>query len=112
MTSTAGAEGMAWTRPGEPRLGRLTALVGRGYFLIWTVVGAATFAAGVVVAPFAMQEAAWAHTVPLVVGLVVLAAGRFHLTGAKPHYLASCREAPMRSHRVGGRRGRRRVQPE
>ncbi len=84
MTSTAGAEGMAWTRPGEPRLSRL----------------------------IAMQEAAWAHTVPLVVGLVVLAAGRFHLTGAKPHYLASCREAPMRSHRVGGRRGRRRVQPE
>src|SRR6516165_12060734 len=34
-------------RTGETRLGRLTALVGVGYFFVWTAVGMAAFPLGV-----------------------------------------------------------------
>src|ERR1700726_2077688 len=34
-------------RPGETRLGPLTALVGVGYFFVWTVVGMAAFTMGI-----------------------------------------------------------------
>src|SRR5262249_43973241 len=33
-------------RPGAPRLGRLTALVGVGYFFVWTLFGLAAFPLG------------------------------------------------------------------
>ncbi len=42
-------------RPGETRLGRLTALVGVGYFFVWTVFGLAGFPLGVAVAAIEMQ---------------------------------------------------------
>src|SRR5258705_9799269 len=37
-------------RPGETRLGRLTALVGAGYFFVWTALGMAVFPLGVALA--------------------------------------------------------------
>src|SRR4030081_963364 len=37
-------------RTGETRLGRLTAVVGVGYFLVWTVLGMAAFPLGVALA--------------------------------------------------------------
>jgi predicted metal-binding membrane protein len=64
-------------------LGRLTALVGVGYFAVWTVCGMAAF-------PLAP---ALAHAVPIAVGAVVLMAGFFQLTAWKAHHLACCREA-------------------
>src|SRR6202022_2841512 len=83
-------------RTGETRLGRLTALVGVGYFLVWTVFGMAAFPLGVAVAAVEMQQPALARHVPIAVGVVVLMAGSLQLTAWKAHHLACCREAPRR----------------
>jgi len=79
---------------GEPRLGRLTALVGVTYFLVWTVVGAAAFPLGVALAAIEMRQPALARAVPVLVGLVVLIAGSVQLTAWKARHLACCRQAP------------------
>ena len=48
-------------RTGETRLGRLTALVGVGYFFVWTVFGMAAFPLGVALAAIEMQQPALAR---------------------------------------------------
>jgi predicted metal-binding membrane protein len=78
----------------EARLGRLTALVGAGYFSVWALFGIATFPVGVALAAVEMQLPALARAVPIAVGVVVLIAGAFQFTARKAHHLASCREAP------------------
>src|SRR5438093_1030932 len=67
-------------RTGETRLGRLTALVGVGYFFVWTVFGMAAFPLGVAVAAVEMQTPTLARAVPIAVGVVVLIAGSLQLT--------------------------------
>ena len=47
-------------RPGEARLGLLTALVGVGYFFVWTLFGMAAFPLGVALAAIEMQQPALA----------------------------------------------------
>jgi predicted metal-binding membrane protein len=81
---------------GGTRLGRLTAVVGLGYFFVWAVVGLAAFPLGVVLASVAMQQPALARAVPFLVGLVVLVAGVLQFSGWKARHLACCREAPGR----------------
>ena len=81
---------------GEMHLGRLTALVGAGYFAVWTAFGIAAFPLGVALAAIAMQEAALARAVPIAVGVVVVLAGAFQFTKWKAHHLACCREVPGR----------------
>src|SRR2546428_684797 len=83
-------------RTGEPRVGRLPALVGVGYFFVWTVFGMAAFPLGVALATIEMQQPALARAVPIVVGVVVLIAGCLQLTAWKARHLAFCREAPGR----------------
>jgi predicted metal-binding membrane protein len=90
----------AVARDGETRLGRLTALVGVGYFFVWTVFGMAAFALGVAVAAVEMQQPALARAVPIAVGAVVLIAGALQFTAWKAHHLACCREAPGRRRRL------------
>jgi len=80
-------------RTGERRLGRLTALVGVGYFLVWTVFGMAAFPLGVVLAAIEMQLPALARAVPIAVGVAVLIAGTLQFTAWKTHHLACCRGA-------------------
>jgi predicted metal-binding membrane protein len=80
-------------RRGEPRLGRLTALVGVAYFCVWTVFGLAAFPLGVALATIEMQQPALARAVPIAVGVVVLIAGCLQLTAWKARHLACCREA-------------------
>src|SRR3989441_1003762 len=82
-------------RTGETRLGRLTALVGVGYFFVWTVFGMAAFPLGVALAAIEMQQPALARAVPIAVGVVVLIAGCVQFTAWKTHHLACCREAPV-----------------
>jgi len=65
-------------------LGRLTALVAVGYFVVWTVFGIAAYPLSV----------ALARATPIVVGVVVLMAGVLQFTAWKAHHLACCREAP------------------
>jgi predicted metal-binding membrane protein len=84
-------------KAGETRLGRLTALVGAGYFFVWTMVGIAAFPLGVALAAVAMRQPALARTVPIAVGVVVLIAGSFQFTAWKARHLACCREAPGRA---------------
>jgi predicted metal-binding membrane protein len=79
---------------GETRLGRLTAVVGGGYFLVWTVFGIAAFPLGVALAAIEMEQPALARAVPIAVGMVVLIAGALQLTAWKARALDCCRRAP------------------
>ena len=83
-------------RAGGVRLGRLTALVGGGYFVVWTVLGMAAFPLGVALAALEMQQPAIARAVPAAVGVVVLIAGALQLTTWKARQLACCRQAHWR----------------
>ena len=85
-------------RRGETRLGRLTALVGIGYFFVWTVFGIAAFPLGVALAEIEMQEPALARAVPIAVCVVVVIAGFLQFTAWKARNLACCRESPGRGY--------------
>ena len=80
-------------RTGTARLGRLTALVGVGYFAVWMVLGVVVFPVGVVLADIAMREPDLSRTVPMAVGAALLVAGVLQHTGWKARHLAFCREA-------------------
>jgi predicted metal-binding membrane protein len=81
---------------GDTRLGWQTALVGVGYFFVWTVFGMAAFPLGVALAAIEMQQTTLARVVPIAGGTVVLIAGALQLTSWKARHLACCREAPGR----------------
>ena len=78
----------------EARLAWLTALVGAGYFLVWTVLGITVFPVGVALASIEMRLPALARGVPIAVGVVVVIAGALQLTAWKARHLACWREAP------------------
>jgi predicted metal-binding membrane protein len=80
-------------RTGETRLGALTALVGVGYFVVWTAFGMAVFPLGAALASIEMEQPLLAASVPMAVGVVVLTAGAVQFTGWKAHRLACCRAA-------------------
>lgn len=81
---------------GGARLGRLTALVGAGYFFVWTVFGVAALLLDVALAAVEMRHPALARAAPTAVAVVVLMAGSLQLTAWKARHLACCREAPGR----------------
>jgi predicted metal-binding membrane protein len=83
-------------RSGETRLGRLSALVGVGYFFVWTVFGMAAFPLGVALAALEMQQPPLARAAPIAGGVLVLIAGALQFTAWKARHLACCREAPGR----------------
>jgi predicted metal-binding membrane protein len=84
-------------RAGAARLGRLTAIVGAGYFFVWAAFGAAAFPLGVALAGVEMELPPLAHAVPISVAVIVLLAGALQLTAWKARRLACCREAPAPS---------------
>jgi predicted metal-binding membrane protein len=86
--------------PRAPRLGRLTTLVGLGYFFVWTLFGLAAFPVGVALAAVEMQQPALARAVPIAVGAVVFIAGALQFSAWKACHLAGCREAPGRGRRL------------
>jgi predicted metal-binding membrane protein len=79
---------------GETRLGRLTALVGLGYFFIWTLFGMVAFPLGVALAIAEMQLPELARAVPVVVGVIVVTAGALQLSTWKARHLSCCRTIP------------------
>jgi predicted metal-binding membrane protein len=79
---------------GETRLGRLTALVGIGYFVVWTLPGLVAFPLGVALAAVEMRQPELARAVPLAVGVVVLIAGLLQFSPWKPRHLTGCRDSP------------------
>ncbi len=84
-------------RTGETRLGRLTVLVGVGYFLVWTVLGMAVFPLGVALAAVEMRHQALARAVPMAVGVVVLIAGALPV-----HRVEGRITLPFAGRRLGG----------
>ena len=80
---------------GERRLGRLTVIVGIGYFFVWTVFGMAAFPLG----------AALEHAAPLAVGVIVLIAGALQFTAWKAHQLGCCRESLPPGHTLSADAG-------
>jgi predicted metal-binding membrane protein len=85
---------------GETRLGLLTALVGLGYFVVWTVFGMLAFPLGVALAEMEMQQPELARVVPIAVGVVVMIAGALQFSAWKARHLACCRELPERGRRL------------
>jgi predicted metal-binding membrane protein len=75
------------------RLGRLTALVGAGYFFIWIVIGAVVHALDIALAAIQMWHPALARLAPIATGAIVLIAGAVQLSAWKARRLARCRES-------------------
>ena len=85
----------AISRTAQARLGRLTVLVGVGYFFVWTVFGIGAFSVSLALTALEMQLEP-ARTGPITVGVVVLIAGALQFTARKAFHLACCRQAPGR----------------
>ena len=81
-------------------LGWSTAIVGAGYFVVWTAFGLAVYPLGAAVAALTMREPGLSRAVPVAIGLVVLLAGTVQFTGWKARQLRCCRELP--AHDAGG----------
>jgi predicted metal-binding membrane protein len=92
-------------RADETHLGWLTALVGAGYFFVWTVFGMIAFPSGVALAAIAMQLPALARAVPITIGVIILIAGILQFTTWKARQLACCREAPGHGHTLAADAG-------
>jgi predicted metal-binding membrane protein len=84
-------------RTGAEPLGKLTTIVGLGYFAVWTALGAILYPLGVALAAIATQHSDVARAVPLAAGIVVLLAGALQLSGWKARHLDCCRTAPNNS---------------
>ena len=69
-----------------------TALVVAGYFFVWTLFGAAAYAAGVVLTSAEMRWPWLARGVPVGIALVLFLAGCLQLTAWKMVRLRRCRE--------------------
>jgi predicted metal-binding membrane protein len=76
----------------------LTALVGLGYFFVWTLFGLAVFPVGAAMAAIEMKHATAARAIPIAAGLIILVAGTLQFTKWKLHHLTCCREAPGRDY--------------
>jgi len=72
-------------------LDRLTALIGAGYFVVWTALGAAVYPVGAALAEMAMQRPGLSRAVPAAIGSIVLIAGALQFTRWKARRLACCR---------------------
>lgn len=92
-------------RTGETRLGRLTAIVGVGYYAVWAVLGVAVFPLGVALASIEMRLPLLARAVPLATGAIIIIAGALQFTRWKAQQLDCCREGPACSHIQGTRSG-------
>jgi predicted metal-binding membrane protein len=79
---------------GGVRLGLLIAIVGVGYFFVWSVIGVIAFPLIVAVATVQMKQPTLARIAPLVIGVVVAIAGACQFTEWKARRLACCRQAP------------------
>lgn len=77
-------------------LNHLTALVGFGYLLVWTILGMAVFPLGVGLAALEMDVPALARAVPSGIAGAVILAGTVQFSSWKQRYLSCCRQTPGR----------------
>ena len=68
-----------------------TALVAVGYFVVWTLLGAAVYPLRSILTTVTTRHAGLTPMVPFAAGLVVLIAGALQLTRWKARHLACCR---------------------
>ncbi len=85
-------------RAGETRLGQLTAVVGVGYYAVWTMLGVAVFSLGAVVASTEMRFPLLARAVPAASGTIIIISGALQFTHWKAQHLAGCREGTRCGH--------------
>ena len=71
-----------------PRLDRLTAIAGAGYFFVWTLLGLAAYPAGAALAVLEMQRPEVSRAVPAVAAVIVLVAGGLQISTWKTRQLA------------------------
>lgn len=74
----------------------LAAIVGTGYFSVWTVIGLAIFPVGAALMEVEMRLPLVARAAPAAVGVVVLLAGALQFTAWKARHLACSRGSPAR----------------
>lgn len=79
-------------RAGERRQAVPTALVGAGYLLVWTLLGAAVYPLGTAITAVMMHYPTLVRAEPIGIGLLVLTAGALQFTRWKAHHLACCRD--------------------
>jgi predicted metal-binding membrane protein len=82
--SVQGADGI--------HLHELTALAGMGYFVIWAIVGAVVYAAGIGLMTIEMRWGTVERWLPVATGVALLAAGGVQITSWKARQLSICRE--------------------
>jgi predicted metal-binding membrane protein len=87
--------------PGDARLGLLTALVGVGYFFVWTAFGVIAFPLGVALATMEMRQPALSRAVPAAAAVIMLIAGALQFTSWKARQLACCRDSSRLGDVVG-----------
>lgn len=73
------------------RVNYLTAIMGAGYFLVWTLLGIVLFPLGVMLATIEMHHPALARAVPITTGAIIVIAGALQFTQWKVRHLACCR---------------------
>ena len=81
-------------RTGEAPVGRLTVLVGVGYFFVWAILGMVAFPVGVALAGVEMHSPTLARAVPMGVGVVTVIVGALQFSAWKAHQLACCQKMP------------------
>jgi predicted metal-binding membrane protein len=80
----------AFDAPQRSAIALSTFAVAGGYFFVWAVVGLVLFASGAAFATLAMDVDVIARSVPVMAGLVVLAAGLSQLSKWKARQLKCC----------------------
>jgi predicted metal-binding membrane protein len=79
---------------GGMRPGRMAAVAGLGYFLVWAAAGAALYPLGAAWAEAVMRDPRLARAVPFGAGVTVVLAGLLQFTAWKARRLACCRVMP------------------
>ena len=92
-------------RTARMRRASLIALVGAGYFCVWTLFGMIAYAVGVALVALEIQWPALARAVPITAALVVIGGGALQLTAWKLRHLACCRAAPAHGDALPARPG-------
>jgi predicted metal-binding membrane protein len=92
---------------GEAHTAILSAVLGAGYFGVWTAFGVVAYGTGMVIAQFAMRSDGFSRAVPAASGVALLAAGIYQLSPWKAACLEHCRDplAVVAAHMHGGWRG-------
>jgi predicted metal-binding membrane protein len=83
-------EAVVGTSASRPSL--LTALVGVGYFGMWTLFGMVALPLGFALADAGMRYPDLLRGAPIALGVVVVIAGAYQFTAWKAYHLACCRE--------------------